>query len=360
MSSSNTKYLNFIAYLQIIGIILVVFGHSFHEFPDGHNGTSLFIYRFFYSFRMPVFLFVSGFLLSYTTEFSQTKQTPSSFIINKLKRLLLPMIVLTAITFIPRTYLSFAADDKIQLSFLNFLRSFIDQNFMPIPYFWFIHVTFILLTICFFVKNFLKKLGINPLYTYISLFIILLSYALSPLPATNILSIHELKRLGFFLIMGSIYGLTFNKIDNYISWTSPMFFLILFSLCLLTFIYFEGSLLIYISSFIGILMSISLAKIIEKNNWKFLNHLKGANFIIFLLSWYGNVLFQQILAHFINFPWWIHTLLSLIAGVYIPWVAYKYLESHQDSKWIRFTSFLLGQKFKSTSYHKSNRIVIDQ
>lgn len=350
MNKIRTKnYLNFIAYLQIIGIILVVFGHSFHEFPDGHHGNSLFIYRLCYSFRMPLFLFVSGFLLSYTTEINNSKHTPSSFITNKLKRLVLPMVVLTIITFVPRTYMSFAADDTITFTFNNFLRSFIDQNYMPIPFFWFIHVSFILLVSCFLLIHFFKRLGISPLSTLLIIFIILLIYALSSFPTTTLFSINELKRLGFFLILGAIYGLSFNKIDKLIPWTSWLFFICSLVLFLYSFIELEGTIYVYVCSLCGIIMSISCAKIIDKNNLNFLDHLKGANYIIFLLSWYCNVFFQQVLAYFIVLPWWIHSFLSLIAGIYIPWIAYKYLEKHQDSKWIRFTSLLLGQRFK----HKS-------
>ena len=122
MSIKNKNYLNFIAYLQIIGIILVVLGHSFHEFPDGHNGTTMIIYRFFYSFRMPLFLFVSGFLLLFTTEVNHSNKTTLGFIKNKLKRLVFPMMVLTAITFIPRSLMSLVADDLLILlkNFTNF------------------------------------------------------------------------------------------------------------------------------------------------------------------------------------------------------------------------------------------------
>ena len=61
--SKHNKYFLFIAYLQIIGIVLVVLGHSFHEYPDGHHGDTMLMYKMLHSFRMPLFIFVSGFLL---------------------------------------------------------------------------------------------------------------------------------------------------------------------------------------------------------------------------------------------------------------------------------------------------------
>ncbi|MDE6134813.1 MAG: acyltransferase family protein, partial [Muribaculaceae bacterium] len=64
---SRPGFLKFVAYLQIIGIILVVLGHSCHMYPDGNHGHSTLLYRMLFSFRMPLFMFTSGFLLILTT-----------------------------------------------------------------------------------------------------------------------------------------------------------------------------------------------------------------------------------------------------------------------------------------------------
>lgn len=344
--TQNKTFLDFIAYMQIIGIILVVLGHSFHEFPDGRHGTSMLLYRLCYSFHMPLFLFVSGFLMAFSTEMSGKKRSPSKFIISKVKRLLLPMIVLTVITFVPRAKMSFAADEVISLNSHNFIMSFIDSSYMPIPFFWFLHVSFLLLCGCFLIIYVFKKIKIPPLVTLIIIFIILLYYALSSLPSTTILSLSQLKQMGFFFVIGAVYALCSERIDRYIPWEKIWFFVLTFMLWLVSFFLLEHTMTFYICSLMGIVTSISISKILVRRQWKFLDHLKGANFIIFLLSWYCNVFFQQFLAHFFSLPWWIHTLLSLISGIYIPWLGYKYLERHQDSKWIRLTSTLLGQSFK--------------
>lgn len=70
------QFLKFIAYLQVLGIILVVLGHSFHEYPDGAGGKTLLLYRMLHSFRMPLFMFVSGFLMVYTTRIRYSSGCP--------------------------------------------------------------------------------------------------------------------------------------------------------------------------------------------------------------------------------------------------------------------------------------------
>ena len=52
---------------------------------------------------------------------------------------------------------------------------------------------------------------------------------------------------------------------------------------------------------------------------------------------------QQVLSHYVTLPWWVHTALSVTTGIYIPWLAYGYLQRHSNSRWIRLTSYLLGQ-----------------
>ena len=54
------KQLCDILFLQTFGIILVVLGHSFYQFPS----DTPFI-RWIYGFHMPLFFFISGYLLKY-------------------------------------------------------------------------------------------------------------------------------------------------------------------------------------------------------------------------------------------------------------------------------------------------------
>ena len=132
--NNQKTFLKFIAYLQIIGIILVVVGHSGHEYPDGHNGTSTLFYQMLYSFRMPLFMFVSGFLMVYTTKIAENRTkvalTPLAYTGNKIKRLLLPFCVLTAVTFIPRILMTSMADDSISHSIHSFIFAFLDKNYI--------------------------------------------------------------------------------------------------------------------------------------------------------------------------------------------------------------------------------------
>ena len=49
-----------VSFLQAFGIILVVIGHSYYGNTEG-----LWTYAWIYSFHMPLFMFISGYLLQY-------------------------------------------------------------------------------------------------------------------------------------------------------------------------------------------------------------------------------------------------------------------------------------------------------
>lgn len=348
IQNNNKGYLKFIAYLQIIGIILVVLGHSFHEYPDGSMGKQLLLYRMLHSFRMPLFMFVSGFLMIYTSKVRNGVSRPSipDFAKKKIKRLLLPFIVLSLVTFMPRAMLSGLADDTIELSLESFWKGFIYTDYLPIPFFWFIQASFILLIFNYTIITLGEKAGINNtlLFSVIIIFFLFLQYI--PVNWSKAFSLYEVIRLGIYFVVGAAYARFAENIDKYVPWTNPIFMCCTASSWTLLFFFTENTDFIPLCSFVGIAMCISLAKILEAHDIRFLDHLIGANYLIFLLSWFCNVATQQILHHFIELPWWCYTILSLVSGIYIPWLCYNYLQAHHNSRWVKITALLLGQSLR--------------
>ena len=94
------------AFITAFTIILVVIGHA--DMTSAYD--ELWIKRWIYSFHMPLFVFVSGFLFCYTTP--NIESTPSkSFLLKKAQRLLLPFLVINTIIFLIKTM--FGNDDYV-------------------------------------------------------------------------------------------------------------------------------------------------------------------------------------------------------------------------------------------------------
>lgn len=339
-------FIKFIAYLQVIGIILVVFGHSFHMYPDNAHGTSLLIYRLCYNFRMPLFMFVSGFLMMYTEFTGDKRPSLRRFGTVKIKRLLIPYFVLTLLTYFPRAALSDIADDTVPMSITAMLKSLFVTEMLPISYFWFIQASFLLLLSTYIVISICRRFRLSDASAIGFLIVISICLECFDWDGIEIFGYKQAIFYSTFFIAGIAYCRYFPTIDKVIPLESIFSFFLAFILWITTFLLWEGTPYAQISSFFGIAMCISFSRLLVKYHLTFIDHLVGANYIIFLLSWYFNVAAQQILHHFVTLPWQIHTLLSLTFGIYIPWLGYIYLRNHQHLKWIRRVSFLLGQSFR--------------
>lgn len=346
LETARNGRVRFISYLQIIGIVLVVLGHSIHEYPGFKEGKLPLAFVMMYSFRMPLFMFVSGFLMVFTTHFRQKVRSVNEFVKGKILRLLLPFAVLTIVTFVPRSFMSDVADDAIELSLNSFIFSFIKTDSLVIPFFWFLQASFILLAFNYAILGLGRKAGIDYKKITVFLMILFLVISLLPLPQEfhKIFSIGKVMDFGVYFTAGMAYCSYSEKIDRHIPWISKIF-LIIAVLAWVGFFFLPEP---TICSFVGIVMCISFAKILATREKCFLDHLVGANYIIFLLSWYCNVLTQQVLHHYIEMPWWVYTILSLTTGVYVPWLVYRYLLRHPHSRWVRLTAFLLGQNLRKS------------
>lgn len=345
---SNTQVgtIVYISYVQIIGIILVVIGHSLHEYPDMDMGRSTLLYRMIYSFHMPLFLFVSGFLMVYSTIRNGKHISIRRFTLSKIKRLIVPFLVLTAVTFVPRAMLSTIADEPVELSFKSFLHSFIYTHNLVIPYFWYIQVCFTLLVVNYAILMIGKRIKLPPLFIYSGLVILFLVLPLFMADIPGIFSIHLAIRTGIYFVAGAAYARYYTSINKHL----PRNSIYIFAICAMTwatlFAITENTEFFPLCTFVGIVMCLSLAGLLEQHDMHLLDHLEGANFIIFLLSWYMNIAAQQLLHHFVSLPWWIYSLLSIFAGIYIPWAAYRYMCSNPRKFISHMGTTLLGQRFR--------------
>ncbi len=246
---------------------------------------------------------------------------------------------LSTVTFLPRCMMNGVADDTLSPTPASYINSLLFSDSLVIPYYWFLHMSFTLI-VCCYGGIIVFKHHINAYLATLSL--ISLYFAISFTGADiTFLSIGQTVRYAVYFVAGMCYCQYYSAVESVIGkllvkpWFTILFAAIWASLFFIT----EGSEAIIICSFAGIIMSVSLAKIIESRGWHFLDHLRGSTYMIFLLSWYFNVISQQVLHHFTDFPWYIYSLISLATGIYLPYIIYRLLKSHPN----RPIAILLGQ-----------------
>lgn len=318
-----------ISFLQAFGIILVVIGHSFYNHEDNV------FYTWIYSFHMPLFVFISGYLFKYTLDGKGTclSEVPlygkNGFIIKKVKRLLIPYVVISTIAFFPKVLLSNFAARGIEFSWSAYSHMLLYPWSNVIIFFWFLPTLFII----FMIVVYSARISTYIKYAIPGLFILillLLLHLFNPFTQVAFFNIVGVCSYLFYFVLG--YYFCQMKIEQRMNGKSIVGFCCTFSLSIL---------LIFIPSFIGrdvllavngILMSAFLGLVYVKYNYTFLHFLFGASYAIYLFSWFPQVLSQQIFLGLTHAPWIIGSCLSVLSGVYIPLWIYKWIIKNKTKK----------------------------
>lgn len=300
-----------ILFLQCFGILLVVLGHSGENIP--------FLTKWIYSFHMPLFIFISGYLLDYTSKNGIVNINYKIFIKKKIIRLLIPYIVISSLAYIPKYILGKFAIRPLELSLSSYIHGFLYPWDNPIIFFWFLPTLFfIMLITIFLIKSFKNNIKI---ILIISLVVSLISKQLINI---QFLNINGILNYMFFFVLGIFYKRNEIQIDEKIKLDNILITfvlnIILLINCIINYKFSSQSLYIFIA-LIGILFSISLEKIYSKNNYKFLNHLYGKSYSIYLLSWFPQVFIRIIGFQILKQHWSIVLPFSFIFGVYVPYIA---------------------------------------
>ena len=233
-----------------IGILLVYLGHNFNLVDFEKNGIFLYIYRTIYSFHMPLFFLISGFLMNIGKEIQLKK-----YYVHKTKRILIPYFFINLIDFFPRTLFPNLVNSKFDMWEVFFKGTTIT---------WFIYTLFMIFIIFPFLEKYILK---KDRYYLFGIILILVNY-FKVFSKIEIFSINVV--VGYLLyfyigyIIRSIYK---NKIINGI-WNKNIIFL-MFGVIFLVFSY-KSFYLNYFNSIIfalmGILLTLNISLRIKKGN----------------------------------------------------------------------------------------------
>ncbi len=95
----DNNFLSGILLVQIVATYLVILGHSYPfvtGFPEWLDQTRTFLYLF----HMPLFVWVSGYLLVYTRQ--AEKYTAGIYMVRRTAKLLVPYLILSIVALLPK------------------------------------------------------------------------------------------------------------------------------------------------------------------------------------------------------------------------------------------------------------------
>ena len=325
-----------IVLLRVIAIILVVLGHATRDihFPNLHMYTpqtmacwELSARNYIYSFHMPLFFWISGFVFYFSIIENKKKRSVWNQIYRKFQRLVIPLYITSFLVLLPTIFLF----GHLNGSLLHQIKLFIlaENN----DHLWFLKSLFIIFVI-YIPLNHFKKSNSNLFYMIVIILWAVVYYNIQIMP--NLF--HEAMQYILFFIIGCLsrkYEFSLNKIKYTISFSV----LFLLHLILILFkskvtLYLPDILFYYLTAFSGIYYMYYFSKLIYKNLlhnkvWITIKKLDVASYSIYLfhVSFLYFILFINNKFN-IDIPE-VRIALSFILGLILPIYIHNLLSKNQ-------------------------------
>lgn len=316
-----------ISALQTFGIFLVVLGHS----NPGDPVPNVFewLQKYIYSFHMPLFMVISGYLFSYT---GGIRNDYFHFIKIKTVRLLIPYFVISSLAFIPKVALSKFAMRPIDLSLSTFVHNFIYPWENVIIFFWFLPTLFLIFVVSP-IFDFKNNTPVKTLIITISLVLLNIANPLSEIKFLNLSGVCS------YLIYFWIGCLMANNWAYVIRFFSKKTSLIIFLLTTIALSIISSSLkeIGLISAITGVIMSFCLCQQYLLKNIAILRLMDGYSYQIYLLSWFPQIFFKIICFQILHLDFYIVSVFMFISGILFPTVILKLM-----SKSNKTTRMIIG------------------
>lgn len=125
----KTKFVEELNMMKVLATFLVVLGHVFTNYRDGglvkpYYGNDFFVSlcSYIYSFHMPAFVAVSGGVYFYTRRVLMKYNNWLSYVLNKLKRIIVPYIFFSVFVVFPTLFvLGFTGDNPLKYFLVNYV-----------------------------------------------------------------------------------------------------------------------------------------------------------------------------------------------------------------------------------------------
>lgn len=304
-----------IALMTVFAMTLVVAGHC--DITLDYKET--WIFKWAYSFHMPLFFFISGFLFALTNPANRMTEAKAykSFIKKKTSRLLMPFLFINSLIFIIKA--AFIKDSSLMQHPLKLsIPSFLDTTFLhPTGYMWFLPALFVVFIIAFPFYKYLKtrRIGIGGgnLLIFIALVITANIILGKFLPPIDFMQISQAIYYLTYFLSGILYYEFKPVADRFIKryWIGiTLLFLVLSASLIL-----KG----YLAAFAGIIFSTSFALILEDKCSNKVVKVASLCYTVFLLSYFPQMIVRGPIAHRfhdINQYWF--SALSFVVGCLIP------------------------------------------
>lgn len=315
------KKIDWLATLQGFSMLLVVIGHvSLTNHPnDPNTPLATFIERTIYTFHMPLFIFISGWLFYYTC--IGRDKTYKNMVASKAKRLLVPFLSFTIVTMLLKMAFPQLMHRGVDLE--EIINTFVFFRSNPLGEMWFVIVLFELMLLYPVYKLIIE----NKIAATIGLGgAILISNLCPPISYFNLGRVAFM--LPFFVVGILCCRFEWHKVIG--KWYFFLLMAGLFVMCNMMGLLPES--VKAGTAFVGTMFSMSLCLIVGKYMPHLFSSFRDYTFQIFLMGIFFQMAIRWIYVRYGNelifVPMW---LVSVVLGVYIPTLIAKVIQKYAPS-----------------------------
>lgn len=326
------KKSNEIGMLYTFGVLLTILGHSHSN--DWTTFPSQPV-EFIYSFHMPLFFCISGYLFAKSNSLERNGYL--KWIGNKIKRLLIPYFIISAISFIPKTLLEKGNLNGIGLN--EFFQCFFAPRFNVWGHFWFLPVIFIFYFVFGLWKSFFYD---NLKYKKCVVVGTLLVAVVLHFIKTDVmwLGFSDLCDFTVYFVIGILAreGFKIKKLRNAELIVGA---LLLTAVSIVLFSNFRhNTFIMFIESLLMLVACLFSSQLLAEKNFKCVNFINENVFTFYICSWPFQAVGEKILDLF-SLEWYVYTIIMFFIGVAAPCIiiiVYRKLKFINCS----FLNYLLG------------------
>lgn len=297
--------INWLLILQGWAMLWVIIGHC----PMGSYGEDsnliVELMNFAYSFHMPCFIFISGYLF-YLTRI-RNSMTWRNMFSDKLKRFGIPYIVFSILTLAIKSMAGGEVSRPVELSFYNFFMALISPGDGPLALLWFIIVILWLFALYPIWKYILDR----RLLTIVVL-LGLLALNLSQIPNCVILSITSTLKFSVYFFLGMIFS-KYKFIENV---KSNKFGVFIASMIL--YVVSRAYDIPLIPALSGIAFSIVLSLYADRYIPKLFSSFRDYTYQIYLIGIFFQILVKLLYKKGLVPNYELGIILNILLGIYLP------------------------------------------
>ena len=320
--------LNQISFLFVFATFLVVLGHS----DITLDCRDLWIYKWVYTFHMPLFFLVSGFLFAYTNPEEKMRQlNKERFLWKKVKRLLLPYLFISSVIFVIKSL--FIKTEQMQHPLTFDVESYLNMLFFhPVGFMWFLPALFVIFVMSVLVHRFIWN-------KYLQMGGVILCFLLGAvIPDIPFFKISSAIYFSGYFALGIVYCTYKKRIDDFLR--KYHWYILPVSFALSAWLIDNA----IVAALAGILFSLSLSLTVESHCSEKVIALSNYTYTVFLLSYFPQMFIRGPIAH--TFPevnQYVLSAISFITGFFIPvLIGALVVRLKKRNKFIESCALLIG------------------